>query len=603
MRGLFYCPEHSMRRVETYVGQQVYEWLFSVDAQNTMTSIAKVCAALFGTSGTVNGLACTATGPASMAVQIGAGEIYQMEALEATTCGTLPANTANTILKQGIQLGAYTTSTFAVPGTSGQSINYLIEAQYQDSDISLDPTSGASPVVLQFYNAANPTTPWSGPSNSGSTSNTFRDGIIAYQIKAGTAATTGTQVTPSPDTGWIGLWVITVAYGATSLTSANIAQYTGSPVLPTGILQSILTSNLTAGVDSGTANVVQAKFPIPVPNLTDQMDVWVKIANANTGATTFTPNPGVISASPVIGAAHAALQGGELVVGGRANLIWRQDVSSWVLVECTGAAIQVAPATASNHAVQFGQVSGVVGQVRNLVMSVATASATATLTADEIIVETALGGLRYCLPSFSKTINLATTGAGGMDTGTAPVSGFVALYAIYNPTTAAAALLATNATSTVQPNVYGGANMPSGYTASALVSVWPTNASSQFAVGTQTDRFISIPLVQALSSSTSSTTITITSLTLTGVPKNARYITGSVSMTNSIAANSFMTLYASSTGAGPKQFSINTPGAGGNLVAFEHLQTSAPQQLQYAASTSTGSNTYSYIINLNGYEI
>jgi hypothetical protein len=347
-----------MRRVETYVGQQVYEWLFSVDAQNTMTSIAKVCAALFGTGGTVNGLACTATGPASMAVQIGAGEIYQMEALEATTCGTLPANTTNTILKQGIQLGTYTTSTFAVPGTSGQSINYLIEAQYQDSDISLDPTSGASPVVLQFYNAANPTTPWSGPSNSGSTSNTFRDGIIAYQIKAGTAATTGTQVTPSPDTGWIGLWVITVAYGATSLTSANIAQYTGSPVLPTGILQSILTSNLTYGVDSGSANTVQAKFPIPVATLTDGLDVWVKIAAANTGATTFTPNPGVISASPVIGAAHAALQGGELVVGGRANLIWRQDVSSWVLVECTGAAIQVAPATASNHAMQLGQATG-----------------------------------------------------------------------------------------------------------------------------------------------------------------------------------------------------------------------------------------------------
>jgi len=347
-----------MRRVETYVGQQVYEWLFSSQAQQTMTAIAKVCAAMLGTSVTVNGLPCTPTTPASMTVQIGAGELYQLQALEATNCGTLPADTSHQILKQGIRLDTFTTGTFAAPVTSGQSINYLIEAQYQDSDISLDPTTGNSPVVLQFYNAENPGTPWSGPNNSGSTSNTFRDGTIAYQIKAGVAATTGSQVTPTPDAGWTGLWVITVPFGATSLTSSNIAQYTGAPVLPSGMLQSILTSNLTYGIDGGTANVVQATFPIPVTSLTDGMNVWVKVKTANTGATTFTPNPGVISAAPVVGSAHAALQGGELAANGRANLVWRQDISSWVLTECTGGAMQVAPATQSEHAMQLGQATG-----------------------------------------------------------------------------------------------------------------------------------------------------------------------------------------------------------------------------------------------------
>jgi hypothetical protein len=267
-----------MRRVETYVGQQVYEWLFSAQAQNTMTGIAKVCAALFGTAGIVNGLACAPTSPAGMTVQIAAGEIYQMAYLEATACGTLPTNTASQILKQGIQLGTFTTPAFAATLTSGQSINYLIEAQYQDSDISLDPTDGDSPVVLQFYNAESPATPWSGPNDSGATSNTFRDGIVAYTIKAGAAATTGSQVTPTPDTGWIGLWVVTVPYGATTLTTANIAQYAGAPVLPNGILQSVLTGNLTYGIDGGTANTIQAKFPIPVTTLVDGMDVWVKIA-------------------------------------------------------------------------------------------------------------------------------------------------------------------------------------------------------------------------------------------------------------------------------------------------------------------------------------
>ncbi|MDE1009656.1 MAG: hypothetical protein OSB38_28755, partial [Paraburkholderia fungorum] len=393
-----------MRRIETYVGQQVYEWAFSAQAQYTMTSIAKVCAALFGTGGTVNGLACTPTSPATMTVQIGAGEIYQIEPLEATTCGTLPANTTNTILKQGIQLGTFTTGTFATPGTSGQSINYLIEAQYQDSDISLDPTTGNSPVVLQFYNSTNPSTPWSGPNNSGSTSNTFRDGVIAYTIKPGVAAATGSQVTPSPDTGWIGLWVVTVPFGASTLTSANIAQYTGAPVLPNGILQSIITGNLTYGVDNGTANTYQATFPIPVTTLTDGMDVWVKIKTANTGASTFTPNPGVVSASPVVGAAHAVLQGGEFVASGRANLVWRQDITSWVLIECTGAAIQVSPATASQHAMQLGQAYSFAGTIAITGNATLTASAFGNILAPNA---GSSGGFTLTLPSATGNVNKA----------------------------------------------------------------------------------------------------------------------------------------------------------------------------------------------------
>lgn len=256
-----------MRRGITYVGMQVYEWLTSADAQYTMTAIAKVCAAMFGTGGIVNGLACTPTSPATMAVQLAAGEIYQMENLEATACGTLPADTSHTILKQGIQLGTYTTTTFAAPVTSGQSINYLIEAQYQDSDISLDPTTGVAPVVLQFYNPSNTATPWSGPNNSGATSNTFRDGVIAYQIKPGVAATTGTQVTPSPDTGWLGLWVVTVPFGASSLTAGNIAQYSGAPILSADLLTQIGARALLAGSSTQTFSVANATAAAHAVNL------------------------------------------------------------------------------------------------------------------------------------------------------------------------------------------------------------------------------------------------------------------------------------------------------------------------------------------------
>ncbi len=123
-------------------------------------------------------------------------------------------------------------------------------------------------------------------------------------------------------------------------------------------------------------------------------------------------------------------------------------------MECTGGAQQIAPGLQSGHAIQFGQLTGLVGSMRNAKMSVTAASASATFTADQVVVGTALNGLEYLLPSYSQTINLAITGAGGTDTGAAPVSRYVALYAIYKPSTGATSILATNATIAVAPTIF-----------------------------------------------------------------------------------------------------------------------------------------------------
>lgn len=106
-----------------------------------------------------------------------------------------------------------------------------------------------------------------------------------------------------------------------------------------------------------------------------------------------------LGAVPLVGGAHSALQGGEIVAGGRCEVVYRADISSWVLIECTGGALQVASGTKSGQVITVAQAAGVVGHARNLKTSVAAASTTATLTADEIIVETALGeGGRPLLP-------------------------------------------------------------------------------------------------------------------------------------------------------------------------------------------------------------
>lgn len=573
-----------MRRIETYVGVQVYEWFFSAQAQYNMVGLAKLSSALLGNGPIARGLLCAPTAPASMTVQIGKGEVYQQADLEATPCGTLPADTTDQILKQGIQLGTFTSPTFAAPTTSGQSINYLLEAQYQDEDLSLDPTTGTSPVVELFYNSDNPLAPWSGPNDSGAPSNTFRDGIVAWQIKPGAAAATGSQVTPTPDAGWSGLWVVTVPFGATTLTSTNINPFPGSSRLPADILPSIVSGALQYGVDSGTANTVQASFPLPSAMLTDNQPFWVKIKAANTGATTFTPNLGVVAASPVVGMAGTALQGGELPANGRALFIWRADITSYVLAFCIGGALQVAPATQSEHAVQLGQVAGVVGQVRNLAGSLAAAATSISLTADEIIVESALGGLRYCLPSFNKTLTITGTGAGGMDTGSAPASGWLGIYAIYNPITATAALLGVNGTSTKLASVYGGANMPAGYTASALLAVVPTSASSQIVASKIYDRRVDIALSQILTTTTQAPTPVLLNSGLTPNARRAKIVTAIV---GSAAATVTGLFSGNAQMLGESEFAT-TGTAGGNFFTTSEFNLDASPSMYYQATVSAG---------------
>lgn len=243
--------------------------------------------------------------------------------------------------------------------------------------------------------------------------------------------------------------------------------------------------------------------------------------------------------------------------------------------------------------------SGTVGAVRNLVMSVTTASASATLTADEIVVGSAFGGQKFVLPSFSKTINLATTGAGGMDTGTAPVSGYVALYAIYNPTTGTAALLATNATSAVAPSVYGGANMPSGYTASGLIAVVPTNGSSQFPVLLVRDRDHYIASVTVLN--VTALSASFTSFSIAGaVPKNAISCAGSVQMTDTSVATLSYGLAGSSAGVGAtSNTGQNTQQIGG---AFGSVPIVTAQTLFYQNSASVGASITT-VVAITSYRI
>lgn len=240
-------------------------------------------------------------------------------------------------------------------------------------------------------------------------------------------------------------------------------------------------------------------------------------------------------------------------------------------------------------------ISGVVGQSRNLTMNVGAASTNATLTADEIVVETALGGVRYCLGSFNQTINLATTGAGGMDTGSAPNSGYVALYAIYNPTSNTRALLGVNATSAAAPAIYGGANMPAGFTASALVSVVPTNSSGQIKKCWQVEREISFAPVTVLASG-SATSYSSVSLAA-AVPLNGKFYTGTGNTAPAIASNgSFFAADSSGTGQVAVVSPVANQQCASPLTAIPIITPQATYYLNNVGSSSTN-------ITISGYRI
>lgn len=420
-----------MRRQTVYVGQVPLETDILNTNKNVMIALGHVLQDMLGTSTLFSGLGCVPTSPAGMTVNVNAGRAYSYQATDAGAYSSLPAD-AHQILKQGIILDA-TNFSCPAPTTAGFSINYLVQAAFQEID-------GGS-TVLPYYNASNPAQAYNGPNGTGTSQSTYRDNTVQLSLKAGTAATTGSQITPTPDAGFNGLWVITVPYGATSITSGNIAQYSSAPFLSSSLLN--------------------------------------QIQNA--------PN-------------------------------------------------------------------GVVGLARNASMLVSAAAATATFTADEIILGTALGGQMFKLSNFSQTINLGTTGAGGMDTGVAPTSGWVALYAIANPLTGARSMIAVDSTSIVAPSVYGGANMPAGYTVSALQSVWPTTSGKLFGVGLQSDRSVSTPPVLILNTTTQASSPT--ALSISGaVPPNAKSVTGNMLVQSSVSTAIVGTIAASVSGIGGASFS------------------------------------------------
>lgn len=310
-----------MDRQIVYPGQIPLE----TDLLNTnkfaMTGLAKLAAAILGQNTCLFGLACTPSMPASMTIKVGEGQIYSLQSIDGAAYSSLPADTTNSIVKQGL-LMAPMSFTLKTPVTSGQSINYLIQVAY--SDVDSDPT------VLPYYNAANPAIAYSGPDNAGTAQSTIRSGVCHVTVKAGIAAARDSQMTPSPDAGYTSAWVITVHYGDRVVDAEAIQHADGAPFLPAdGLISAIQQGRLTYGEDSGKANHYQVACQPAVGQLSDGMRLHFRAKNTNTGPSSFAVNH--LSAASILTTGHEELQGGQITQGQLAEVEWNNTLGAWIL--------------------------------------------------------------------------------------------------------------------------------------------------------------------------------------------------------------------------------------------------------------------------------
>ncbi|WP_339521547.1 phage tail-collar fiber domain-containing protein [Pseudomonas sp. EL_65y_Pfl2_R96] len=224
----------------------------------------------------------------------------------------------------------------------------------------------------------------------------------------------------------------------------------------------------------------------------------------------------------------------------------------------------------------------IIGTTRKLKALLPVASQAVTYAAEEIVLENKLGGMSYKLANVSATLSLsASTGLGYMDTGIAPVNGYVAVYLLYNPATRMYGAIGVNATAAEVPEVYGGNFAPVGYTASALLGVLPTNASAQFKPGKQKGRTLYFPYVNALATSTTSATLVAFSVAAY-IPKNAISVSGALAVSGTGSMNS--SLAGDSIGSGWRYYS-NTNAAGS--APFDDLIVDVSQTLYYSATQTS----------------
>lgn len=223
-----------MNRRITYA-TQLANSLFALQDQNEqMFDLHCLIDAILGETTELNGFACTPTSPASLTVNVAPGQIYSQEEIDATDFGTAPTMIPadpRLIMKFAYTLDS-TPFTFVPPVTVGDSRNDLIQIAFQEADGDSTGLSFFGGVTEVTVSTPTGTTDIPVANNSITNNvNVERLDNVVFNVKVGTPAPTGTQVTPTPDAGYTGALVITTTQGVSTITAGEIAEYPGAPFI------------------------------------------------------------------------------------------------------------------------------------------------------------------------------------------------------------------------------------------------------------------------------------------------------------------------------------------------------------------------------------
>ena len=211
-----------MDRQIVYPGSIPLDTDLLLTQRSVLTALGALAQAVLGAGVVVDGLGCGPTTPPSLSVVIAPGSLFQPFPIDPTAFGSLPAIGDQGTVQAGINT-ATTLLTLTPPATGGTVISYLVQASMDEHD--------GTPVVLPYYNAANPSQPFLGPGNAGTAQNTQRLQRVGLACKPGVAATAGTQAPPAADPGWTGLYVVNVAHGQTYIAATDISVVPGAPFI------------------------------------------------------------------------------------------------------------------------------------------------------------------------------------------------------------------------------------------------------------------------------------------------------------------------------------------------------------------------------------
>ncbi len=311
-----------MNRTIYYSGEQLRSFDLLWSERDSLAALSSLEIMLAGqTTTVVNGLTAAQTSPTSLSVTLTQGIIAQQGVMDSTSFGSLSAD-ADVV--QQIGFAAAQSVLFTTAGLSaGQSRWALIEAQFAQVDVIRpgDPTGG----LLNYYNSANPTQPLQGPGGNGQTQSTERQATISVRVVYGSPATTGSEVPPNVDSGWVGLYLVDLTFGQSTITTGQIL--VAGPSVGANVPSNYPVAPFMAGLLNAHHNGAAGQAP--------QIDLTAEVKN--TLPLTRLPASNTIGGGLAVFKLHAGNPNGSVAgnaaVNGSSDMCW--DTTNLLLYICS----------------------------------------------------------------------------------------------------------------------------------------------------------------------------------------------------------------------------------------------------------------------------